>query len=199
MENNGNEPLEPVTAMIVRTVRPGKGDEFEAWVEVMRPVVMKFPGFLGTDVIRPRGSANSEYVIVVRFDNYDHLRVFMESAERAEIIKLSEPLTMGEPSIQEAHGFTSFFSLPGQPSAAVVPAKYKMAILTLLALYVPLAGHQHSRSHDLPRPAAPLAGAGQSGPYGPPHDLDHHAVGDKIVSSVAFPAVEIIILFNAWL
>ena len=138
MENNGNAPLEPVTAMIVRNVRPGKGDEFEAWVEVMRPVVMKFPGFLGTDVIRPRGPANSEYVIVVRFDNYDHLRVFMESAERAEIIKLSEPLTMGEPSIQEAHGFTSFFSLPGQPSAAVVPAKYKMAILTMLALYVPL-------------------------------------------------------------
>lgn len=160
MEHNHQASAEPVTALIVRTVRPERGVEFEAWVNDMRPVVMRFPGYLGTDVIRPRGSVDSEYVIVVRFDNYDHLRVFMESPERAEVIKHSEPLTVGEPTIQEAHGFTSFFSLPGQPSTAVVPAKYKMAILTLLALYVPLLAISTLVAmvfRGLPRPVLVLA------------------------------------------
>jgi len=140
MENNGDKLLEPVTAAIVRTVRPGRANEFEVWVDQMRPVVMGFPGYLGTDVIRPRGPANSEYVIVVRFDGYEHLKAFMDSQERAELIKRSELLTVGEPAVQEAHGFTSFFSLPGQPAGPLTPAKYKMAILTLLTLYIPLLG-----------------------------------------------------------
>lgn len=130
---------EPVTALIVRTVKPGCIDEFEEWVQGMNQVPKKFAGFLGVSVIRPRDPAHPEFVIVVRFDEYEHLKAFMRSEEREQYLKKSEPLTVGEMTVQEMHGFESFFSLPGQISGnAAPPAKYKMAVLTILALYPPL-------------------------------------------------------------
>jgi antibiotic biosynthesis monooxygenase (ABM) superfamily enzyme len=140
MDNDVELRSEPVTALIVRQVKPDRFVEFETWANGMTPIVSKFQGYLGTDVIRPRDKMHPEYVIVARFDNYENLRAFLKSAEREEYLKESAEMTVGEMVVQETHGFASFFSLPDQPSTTAVPAKYKMAILTILALYLPLLG-----------------------------------------------------------
>ena len=140
MENNGESHPEFVTALIVRTIKPECWPDFEEWVKGMHQVAMKFEGFQGSNVIRPRDHAHPEYVIVARFDTYEHLRAFMTSVERAEYAKKSEPMTMSADSVQEMHGFDSFFSLPDLPASAGAPAKYKMAILTIMGLYLPLLG-----------------------------------------------------------
>jgi len=135
MKNDDMPDVEPVTAVILRSVKPGCMEEFEMWASGMTQIACNFQGFLGTHVIRPRDIFHPEYVIVVQFDNVNHLETFMTSTERAEYLKKSEKMTVGEMSIQEVHGFESFFSLPdhsGHPSA---PARYKMAVLTILALY----------------------------------------------------------------
>jgi len=138
MANITELPAEPVTALIVRQVKPDRFDDFEAWANGMTPIVSKFTGFLGTNVIRPRDKTHPEYVIVARFDTYDHLRAFLSSPEREEYLRLSNEMTTGEMVVQETHGFASFFTLPDQRTASNVPAKYKMALLTILALYLPL-------------------------------------------------------------
>jgi antibiotic biosynthesis monooxygenase (ABM) superfamily enzyme len=155
MENTGELQPDIVTALIVRRVRPEHLEEFENWVLGMNHVVGKFEGFLGSNVIRPQDPINPEYVIVARFDRYDHLRSFMMSPEREEYIKKSEPLTIGEPSIQEMHGFESFFTLPDHPSYPNSPAKYKMTILTIITLYPLLLGISTILAiifHGIPRP-----------------------------------------------
>jgi uncharacterized protein len=155
VDNNNELRSEPVTALIVRQVKPDRFDEFESWAEGMTPIVSKFKGYLGTHVIRPRDKMHPEYVIVARFDNYENLRAFMTSAEREEYINKSTDLTVGEMVIKETHGFTSFFTLPDHSIASNVPAKYKMAILTILALYLPLLGISTLTAiifHGLPRP-----------------------------------------------
>ena len=126
--------------LVVRNVLPKRLAEFEEWAREMTTFAQTFAGFLGTSIIRPRDAARPEYVIVVRFDSYDHLKTFMDSPERAEYIKHSEPFTMGEISVQEMNGFESFFSLPGTTATARPPARYKMAILTLLVIYPTLLG-----------------------------------------------------------
>lgn len=136
MENTGIAiKMEPVTALIVRQVRPGRLNDFEEWLKGMNQAVKVFDGYLGTDLIRPRDAVHPEYVIVVRFDNYEHLRTFMGSTLRQEWLNKSEEMTLGEMEVQEQHGFESWFSLPDLPAASNPPAKFKMALLTILAIY----------------------------------------------------------------
>jgi antibiotic biosynthesis monooxygenase (ABM) superfamily enzyme len=146
---------EPVTAVILRSVKPGCMEEFEMWASGMTQIACNFPGFLGTHAIRPRDIFHPEYVIVVQFDNVNHLKIFMTSTERAEYLKKSEMMTVDEMSIQEIHGFESFFSLPDHSERSPAPARYKMAVLTILALYPLLLLFSTlfaSIFHGLPRP-----------------------------------------------
>jgi hypothetical protein len=155
MENAFAPVSDPVTAVIVRRVKPDRTLDFEAWASGMIPVARQFDGFLGTNVIRPRDSAHPEYVMVARFDTVDHLKTFMASREREEYLQKSEDMTEGEMSVQELHGFESFFTLPGTPVASAPPARYKMAILTILGLYPPLlliSTLIAAVFHGLPRP-----------------------------------------------
>lgn len=155
MENKGEPQSEPVTALIARVVKPEYLQEFEGWITGMNQIARQFNGFLGVNVIRPHDAVHPEYVIVVRFDDYEHLRAFMTSVERKEYLRKSERMTIGEMTVQETQGFESFFTLPDHPGTSVKPAMYKMAILTILALYPPLLGLSTlfaALFHGLPRP-----------------------------------------------
>jgi uncharacterized protein len=126
---------EPVTMLLVRTVRQGRLQDFEDWITSVKQVVRGFAGYLGTDIIRPRDHGHQEYVIMARFDSYEHLRAWMSSKEREELLKKSENLTIGATHVQEAHGFEPWFTLPERAVASNPPPKYKMALLTILAIY----------------------------------------------------------------
>ena len=155
MENPFEPVAEPVTAVIVRRVKPARMLDFEAWTRGMIPIARQFEGFLGTNVIRPPDSAHPEYVMVARFDTFEHLKAFMASSEREEYLQKSEGMTVGEMSVQELDGFESFFSLPGAPVPSAPPARYKIAILTILGLYPPLlliSTLIAAVFHGLPRP-----------------------------------------------
>ena len=155
MEHEGRPSSEPVTVLLVRNVKPDRMNDFEEWVKGVNQVVRGFEGYLGTDLIRPRDHSHPEYVIVVRFKDYEHLRTWMGSMEREEWLKRSEDMTIGEMHVQEAHGFEPWFTLPHLSSASIPPARYKMALLTILALYPPLFALSTLLSwllHGWPRP-----------------------------------------------
>ena len=135
MEYEGKSSSQPVTVVLVRNVKADRSNEFEEWVKGINQVVKGFEGYLGTDLIRPREHSHPEYVIVIRFDDYEHLRAWMGSKEREEWVKRSEDMTIGEIHVQEAHGFQPWFTLPDQSVALTSPARYKMALLTIVALY----------------------------------------------------------------
>ena len=135
---NENTSPEPVTVVIVRDIKPSRIADFENWVKDISPVVRRFDGYLGMDVIRPGDHTHPEYVIVLRFEEYEHSRAWMGSTERAAWVKKSEEMTMGETYIQEAHGFEPWFTLPDHSTISAPPAKYKMSVLTILAIYPPL-------------------------------------------------------------
>ena len=96
---------EPVTIVFARNVKSDRVEEYEAWVKSINLAVRQFDGYLGMDVIRPGDHAHPEYVIVLRFDNYPHLRSWMTSSTREQWVKKAQDMTIGETYIQEAHGF----------------------------------------------------------------------------------------------
>ena len=127
-----------VTALIVFEILPGRTNDFEEWLKDVNQVVKVFEGYKGVDIIRPRDHDHPEYVIILRFEHYHHLKAWTESSERAEWLKKSEEMMATVPSIQEAHGFDPWFTLPEHVHDTVTPSKFKMSVVTIVALYPPL-------------------------------------------------------------
>lgn len=125
---------EPVTVVIAQRIKPGREAEYETWMSQIAHVASTYPGHMGTNIIRPQAGVRSEYVVVLRFDCYEHLKNWMTSRDRTYWIAQAESIVAAEPQIQELTGIEAWFSLPGQ--ALKTPPRYKMALLTWGVVYV---------------------------------------------------------------
>lgn len=114
-----------------RAIRPGKVAEFEAGVAGIAAAAGHFAGYLGTSIIRPYGGARPEYTVVIRFETSEHLKAWEEAPVRAEWVARLDALTLGEMKQARSHGLEYWFT----PSDAPLPPRWKMAILTWLALF----------------------------------------------------------------
>ena len=121
----------PLTVVVTWRVRQGGEPEFEAWRREISAAALKFPGHMGIDVILP-GTTPGEYVVVFRFDTYQHLRAWQESDIRRELLKKAEPFRESEPSYHLESGLEYWFAPPGIPAS---PPRWKMAIVTVLGVW----------------------------------------------------------------
>src|SRR3954462_11594080 len=76
----GDDP--PVTAVASRRVKPGREQEFEEWVSGILTAANRFPGYLGSEVLRPSKHDDNEYKIIFRFDHASNLHTWEDSKER---------------------------------------------------------------------------------------------------------------------
>ncbi len=124
----------PVTAVASRRVKRGREREFEEWVSGILAAANDFPGYLGSEVLRPGDApGDDEYRIVFRFDRESNLRAWENSEERRRWLRKAEPL-IHEERVHVLTGLETWFTLPwkaGEPS----PPRYKMAIVTWLAVF----------------------------------------------------------------
>ena len=124
----------PVTAVASRRVKRGREREFEEWVSGILAAANEFPGYLGSEVLRPGDApGDDEYRIVFRFDRESNLRAWENSEERRRWLSKAEPL-IHEERVHVLTGLETWFTLPwkaGEPS----PPRYKMAVVTWLAVF----------------------------------------------------------------
>jgi hypothetical protein len=73
-------------------------------------------------------------VYLFRFDTYAHLKQWEDSEERRLWVERLHKLTEGEARKQVLTGLEYWFTLPGA-AATPPPPRYKMVIVTLLAIY----------------------------------------------------------------
>jgi uncharacterized protein len=123
-----------VTVVISRRVKPGCEAEFETFLEGVTTACRQFPGHLGCNVFRPSNADDPEYRVIFKFDRQSNLRRWETSNERQQWFAMAESLTLSPPSIQVLTGLETWFTLPGKP-AIVPPPRYKMAIVTWLAVF----------------------------------------------------------------
>lgn len=100
----------PVTVTVSREIVRGREIEFEQLASQLQTDLVKFPGCLGVGVLRP-GPSGGEYQIVFRFTDPVSLRRWERSPERAEALRLMEPLIV-DTRVQRVHGVEEFFDLP---------------------------------------------------------------------------------------
>ena len=128
----GDDP--PVTAVASRQVKPGREREFEEWVSGMLAAAKKFPGYLGSEVLRPSDPEDNEYRIISRFDHESSLHAWENSEERQRWLRQSRPLLEEEEKVRVLTGLETWFTLPTKPGESA-PPRYKMAIVTWIAVF----------------------------------------------------------------
>jgi uncharacterized protein len=128
----GEDP--PVTAVASRRVKPGREQEFEEWVSGILAAANGFPGYLGSEVLRPSEHDDNEYKIVFRFDHASNLHAWENSEERHRWLRKSRPLLHEKEKVQVLTGLETWFTLPSKPGEPA-PPRYKMAIVTWLAVF----------------------------------------------------------------
>ena len=100
---SGDDP--PVTAVVSRRVKPGREQEFEEWVSGILAAAHAFPGYLGSEVLRPSDhDDDDEYRIISRFDHASNLHAWETSEERRHWLRQSRPLLHEEGEGTCAHG-----------------------------------------------------------------------------------------------
>ena len=92
-----------------------------------------WPGHLGTGVVRPV-PGQREYTLVVRFADAANAASWEASVQRAAWIAQITPVLDGESTLEQQPGLEFWFTPPGSPSLAQ-PRRWKMMVVTLLALY----------------------------------------------------------------
>jgi antibiotic biosynthesis monooxygenase (ABM) superfamily enzyme len=123
----------PVTAVASRRVKRGREREFEEWFSGILAAANEFPGYLGSEVLRPSDSEDDEYRIVFRFDRASNLHAWEDSEERRRLLREAEPL-IHEEKVHVLTGLETWFTLPskaGEPP----PPRYKMALVSWRAVF----------------------------------------------------------------
>ena len=134
MQNSAEANTHAVTVCISVKARHGREKDLEGWLEGVGQVASQFAGHQGLTVLRPSGKASAEFVYIFRFDTYAHLKQWEDSDERRIWVERLHTLIEGEARRQVMTGLEYWFTLPGA-AGMPPPPRYKMAMVTLLAIY----------------------------------------------------------------
>jgi antibiotic biosynthesis monooxygenase (ABM) superfamily enzyme len=103
---------QPVTAVASRRVKKGREQEFEEWTSGILAAANGFPGYLGSEVLKPGdGPGDDEYRIAFRFDRESNMRAWERSEERQRWLRKAEPL-IHEEKVHVLTGLETWFTLP---------------------------------------------------------------------------------------
>jgi uncharacterized protein len=134
MNIESNRQNEQVTAVISHYIRPGRELGYEEWLEGISQAASQFEGHNGVTILRPKSNSGSEYVIILRFNNYNNLCQWMRSPERRDWIERAKPLIEKPENVQVLTGLEALVSLPNV--ASTPPPKYKTAFVTWIGVFI---------------------------------------------------------------
>lgn len=134
----------PVTFAIARRAKSGKTEEFERWLDDIIHEAMKFKGHMGVNIIRPSNMSNPEYVIILRFDNFENLEKWEKSEIRKKWIEKGKDLIEGKAKMEKQTGLEFWFTPASAKGSTAVeqqqqqqqPPRYKMAIVLTGIIFV---------------------------------------------------------------
>jgi len=134
----------PVTFAIARRAKSGKTEEFERWLDDIIHEAMKFKGHMGVNIIRPTNMSNPEYVIILRFDNFENLEKWEKSEIRKKWIEKGKDLIEGKGKMEKQTGLEFWFTPASARASTSVeqqqqqqqPPRYKMAIVVIGIIFV---------------------------------------------------------------
>ncbi|WP_422049064.1 antibiotic biosynthesis monooxygenase [Shimia sp.] len=130
--SNAENP--PVTISVYRRILPGREAAYEEWIRGISEVASHFDGQQGINILRPSEQTGGRYVVIYRFDTYEHATAWENSPVRTEWIAKLEGITDGEPDRESATGLEVWFDLPEAPRPTQ-PPRHKMAVVLIAVIF----------------------------------------------------------------
>jgi antibiotic biosynthesis monooxygenase (ABM) superfamily enzyme len=121
-----------VTEVIITRIKPGQEDAYRAFADRIQRVQQSFPGYIGSFVQPPQHNETG-WTTVLRFDTVQNLDRWLNSPERAALLKESEHLIEGFQAQRVDASFPGW--VPADPATGRPPNMWKTAALVLLALF----------------------------------------------------------------
>jgi uncharacterized protein len=125
-------PQDMVTEIITVSVKPGMEEAYHAWVDRVRQMEAKFPGYQGLQLQPPIPGLRDDWVSLLRFDTSEHLNAWLESDARRAALQEVEPF-IDQREQQVATAFSGWFTFGD--TLGQVPPNWKQAMVVLLALF----------------------------------------------------------------
>lgn len=124
------------TVVITHRVKENRHAQYEAWLERIGTACRASEGHLDWQIIRPIPNLSANYTVIIRFDTLGHLRAWMESGQRRELIAEASDILAADDDYSIHSGIDFWFMPKG--GKAKVPVRWKQFLLTWSAIY-PLA------------------------------------------------------------
>jgi antibiotic biosynthesis monooxygenase (ABM) superfamily enzyme len=125
------ESVRPVKIVLERRVRPGAKEPFERWIEELLAMAARSRALQGSSVLT---AGSGEYFILLRFASQAELDRWQALPEVVAHLGKGDAhaVAADQPVVQT--GLETWFTLPGLPAPPKAPPKWKMALVTWLAL-----------------------------------------------------------------
>ena len=123
---------EPMTLVEGRTIKPGRENDFYAWIHHTLAVSERFPGSQGVTILTIGTGPSAIRYVIHRFVDETTGRAWVNSEERATLMR--EAAAFSTPSTQTASGFEAWFTLPEMSDTA--PPKWKLFLTTIPSAYL---------------------------------------------------------------
>lgn len=120
------------TEVIVTELKPGKEAEYRDWAKRTDEMEGTFPGFRGSYVQAPEPGDNV-WTTLLRFDTVDKLNAWLNSPQRAALLKESEDLTARVLVHRVDTSFPGW--VPKDPATGKSPPNWKTALLVIMVLF----------------------------------------------------------------
>ena len=124
--------FEPVKIVLERHVRRGAESQFEEWARSLMTTASRFPGLQGSSVFN--FSSTGDYFILLRFASQPHLENWRSEPEVRALCKLVDSISTANDRQQVKTGLETWFAVPSRSVAPAVPPRWKIALITWLAL-----------------------------------------------------------------
>ena len=130
-DDEAGKPPDAISAVISMRIAPGKEEAYRDWSQRIAAAQAQFPGFQGYKLSPPIPGVQEDWVAVLQFDNEPHLKNWMASPERLQLLNEAASFTTESHVRTVRTGFDQWFRVGGATQAPV----WKLNMLTLLALY----------------------------------------------------------------
>lgn len=132
MDANGSVN-QGATVVITHRVRAGKHADYEAWLIEIAPLCKAAPGHLDWHLVRPVAELTETFTVIIRFDTAAHLKQWMDSPARAQLIEKVGPLLVTGDDFFVSSGLDFWFA-PGGAKASI-PVRWKQYLVTWSAIF----------------------------------------------------------------
>jgi len=146
-----NPKNEEVTSVIIRNINSGHEKEYDDWLRRYLAFERNAPGYLGTTIIMPGGTASTLRYIINRFKDKAHMVAWEDSQDAQNL--LGEVNHYSTRHYEKATGLETWFALPDLKRTLLAPPRWKMAIVVFVTAYAissisrsvldPFLGHWH--------------------------------------------------------